>query len=178
LAAQMQIQTSMKISVFYLHLLLVLIAPTTYAQSALKRTKSNAAQTVSSPVDLNTASEKELDALPGVGPATAKKIIAGRPYASVADLSRAGVSKATIDKIAPIVAVGFAPPAPTARGGSGERFPQPRAGGAIDLNTASEKEMNTAAGRRPGDREKDYRWSALHFRCGPESRRSFEGNHR
>jgi DNA uptake protein ComE-like DNA-binding protein len=51
-------------------------------------------------LDLNRASEKDLEALPGVGPATAKKIIAGRPYTSVDDLARAGVPKSTIDKIA------------------------------------------------------------------------------
>ena len=51
-------------------------------------------------LDLNRASEKDLEALPGVGPATAQKIIAGRPYTSVDDLARAGVPKSTIDKIA------------------------------------------------------------------------------
>ena len=60
-------------------------------------------------VDINNATQKELEDLPGVGAATAKKIIAGRPYASVDDLAKAGVPKTTIAKIAPLVAVGAAP---------------------------------------------------------------------
>lgn len=64
-------------------------------------------------VNINTASEADLEALPGVGPATAKKIIAGRPYAAVADLAKAGVPKNTIAKITPMVTVG-ASSAPTA----------------------------------------------------------------
>lgn len=72
-------------------------------------------------VDLNTATEKELDTLPGVGPATAKKIIAGRPYSSVDDLKKAGVSAATIAKITPLITVSgegaaastYNPPPPT-----------------------------------------------------------------
>ena len=37
-------------------------------------------------ININSASEKELDTLPGIGPVTAQKIISGRPYASIEDL--------------------------------------------------------------------------------------------
>ncbi len=57
-------------------------------------------------INLNTASEKELDVLPGVGPATAKKIVSGRPYSSVDDLAKAGVPAKTIEKIRSMVTVG------------------------------------------------------------------------
>ena len=66
-------------------------------------------------VDLNNASEKELDALPGVGPATAKKIIEHRPYQSVDDLAKAGVTAKQIDGIRPMVMVGRASPNSTER---------------------------------------------------------------
>ena len=62
-------------------------------------------------VNINTATQAELEALPGIGPATAKKIIAGRPFASVADLSKAGVPAATLKKITPLVTAGASTPA-------------------------------------------------------------------
>jgi competence protein ComEA len=62
-------------------------------------------------VDLNKASEKELESLKGVGPATAKKIIENRPYKSVDELSKAGVSAKTIQDLKPFVTVGRAAPA-------------------------------------------------------------------
>ena len=46
-----------------------------------------------------------------MGSATAKKIIAGRPYASVDDLAKAGVGKSTIEKIRSQVTLGAAPAA-------------------------------------------------------------------
>jgi DNA uptake protein and related DNA-binding proteins len=70
-----------------------------------KSQRQPAASASASPVDLNTASEADLDKLPGVGPATAKKIIAGRPYASVNDLTRSGIPAKTIQNITPLITV-------------------------------------------------------------------------
>ena len=56
-------------------------------------------------VDLNTASAQELDTLKGVGPATAKKIIENRPYTSVNDLTKAGLSAKEIETLKPLVTV-------------------------------------------------------------------------
>ncbi len=68
------------------------------SESASDKSESSSNKTSGS-VDLNAASQSELEALPGVGAVTAKKIIAGRPYSSVDDLSKAGVSARTIEKI-------------------------------------------------------------------------------
>jgi DNA uptake protein ComE-like DNA-binding protein/methionine-rich copper-binding protein CopC len=52
------------------------------------------------PVDVNTATVDELDALPDIGPTRAASIVAGRPYKSVDDLLAKGlVSQATFDRI-------------------------------------------------------------------------------
>lgn len=51
-------------------------------------------------IDINTATEQELDTLPGVGPVLARRVIEGRPYGAVDDLLRvAGIGQATLDKL-------------------------------------------------------------------------------
>jgi len=127
------------------------------AEAAAAKTEKDAAK-----VDINSASLKDLEALPGVGPATAKKIVAGRPYASVADLSKAGVSASTIAKITPLVSVAAvpaataAPPETAARARTArpERKPAEPASSAVDLNTASEKELETLPGVGPATAKK------------------------
>jgi len=93
-------------------------------------------------VNLNTATEQQLEELPGVGAATAKKIIAGRPYKSVDDLAKAGVPQSEITKLTPLVTVGS-----TARTSGGTSTAKPdKAPAKVDLNSATESELQELPG--------------------------------
>lgn len=87
----------------------VMVGPAVPA-AAKTSSKSKKTATSATPVNLNTATDKELETLPGVGPATAKKIIAARPFTAVSDLSKAGLSQKTITKLTPLVTVGKSAP--------------------------------------------------------------------
>ncbi|OOV13765.1 ComEA family DNA-binding protein [Deinococcus sp. LM3] len=59
---------------------------------------------ISGRVNLNTATQEQLEALPKVGPSLAAKLIAGRPYRSLADLDRVkGVGPSTLKTLSPLV---------------------------------------------------------------------------
>jgi hypothetical protein len=102
----------------WLALFLLLALPATHVFAATKKDAAQPGKTApAKPVDLNNASQSELVAVPGIGTSTAKKIMAGRPYSSVDDLSKAGIPKTTLDKIRPNVTVSAvaSKPSPTAK---------------------------------------------------------------
>ena len=55
--------------------------------SNLKTQTSSNNQVTSSKININNASQAELEELPGIGPVTAKKIIDGRPYGRIEELA-------------------------------------------------------------------------------------------
>ena len=122
-------------------------------------------------VDLNSASVKELEALPGVGSATSKKIIANRPYKSADELSKAGLSPKAIETLKPLVTVGSTTPpkesvtkapAPTAPAKAAPATTAPSSvekspptatklapGQKVNINTASKEQLDALPGIGP-----------------------------
>jgi len=78
---------------------LVAASPTLFAADAAKPTDA-AKTTPAEKLDINSASEKELSALPGIGEARAKAIVKGRPYKGKDELaSKKVLPQAVYDKI-------------------------------------------------------------------------------
>lgn len=97
-------------------------------------------------LDPNTATLSELDGLPGVGPATAKRIVAARPLRDLSDLAkvvgqkRAAALAPRLTLRAPLALSGTAPPP--------GRVP-PSAAAPISLNRASAAELELLPGVGP-----------------------------
>jgi hypothetical protein len=130
-----EMMTMRKGFLWSLGLTLTLALPAFAGQAAAAK----AAQAKVAAVNLNTASESDLVALPGVGSSTARKIIAGRPYTSVADLAKAGVPKNTIEKIAPMVTVGtgVSPAVPAPKSTPARSAPAPAPAAPVTARTPS-----------------------------------------
>jgi competence protein ComEA len=60
-------------------------------------------------ININTASEEELQQLPRVGPATSARIVEARPYRRVSDLLRVrGIGPRTLDQLRSLITVASA----------------------------------------------------------------------
>jgi competence protein ComEA len=111
------------------------------------KTKANAAATK---LDLNKATAEEMvEALPGVGEATAAKIVAGRPYKAVEDLEKAGVPARTVEGLRGLVTFGPSDPPRPKTTAKTENAPEPRIArttGKVDLNTANAARLQELPG--------------------------------
>ena len=119
------------------------------------------AKDVKALVDLNTASQKDLEGLKGVGSATATKIIQNRPYKSVDELSKAGISAKKIEVLKPFVTAGPAgapQPAkavtkhlqvPTNTLNAAKAAQKKAPAGIVDLNSADKKTLESLPGVGP-----------------------------
>ena len=123
-------------------------AQTTAAPKVQPPAKTAAKSRAAAKLDLNKATAEELsETLPGVGEVTARKIVAGRPYAAVDDLAKAGIPARTIEAIRPLVTVTPAPPRGTTKATTIRHAPA--AAKKVNLNTASADQLETLPGIGP-----------------------------
>jgi DNA uptake protein ComE-like DNA-binding protein len=78
------------------------------AASPAPITTSGAKKLPATPIDLDTANQQQIESLPRIGPAFAKRIVANRdslgPFGSIEGLKRVkGMGKATLAQLAPLV---------------------------------------------------------------------------
>jgi competence protein ComEA len=104
-------------------------------------------------VDVNAASQSELETLPGIGPSKANAIIDFRstngPFKNLDDLDRVpGIGPATLSNIGPLVSFsGEVSAAPT--GSSSSSSSASSSGSPIDVNSASQARLEDLPGIGP-----------------------------
>lgn len=101
-------------------------------------------------LDINKASAAELEGLPGIGPALAKKIVAGRPYKSINDLSKTGISTNELHKIDSLITVGSASASAPSKAAASAKEEKPihrtLKPALVDLNKATANELEALPG--------------------------------
>lgn len=95
------------------------------------------------PLDLNTATAAQLAAVKGLTPDIAAKILAVRPFRSLDELAKAGLSKAQIDAVRPYLTIG----AKSRRKGRWRKAAYRLAPGEkVNVNTAERKVLEALPG--------------------------------
>lgn len=114
----------------------------------------SASPSVWAAVDVNAASASELETLPGIGPSKANAIIEYRstngPFKNLDDLDRVpGIGPATLTNIGPLVSFsGQVSAAPTG-GTQASSASSGSSGGRVNVNTASQAEIENLPGIGP-----------------------------
>ena len=128
--------------------------------------------TLGLPLDLNRATAEDLDAIPGIGPALAQRIVDYRqahgPFKKIEDLMEvSGIGPENLQKLKPYLGLGspeaMAPPDWEAAMTAGKSLSgtksglQPQTPGrVIDPNLASQARPGNPAGHRSGPGPKDH----------------------
>ena len=90
---------------------LVVVSATAFAQAQPRKASTKATATATSPINLNTATAAQLETLPGIGPASAKRIVEYRDkngaFKKIEELMNVkGIGEKSFLKLKPLITVG------------------------------------------------------------------------
>jgi competence ComEA-like helix-hairpin-helix protein len=134
----------------------------TVSRLAAERRRASEPLRAGERIDVNTAPAVELERLPRVGPALAARIVAHRQangaFRTLGDLDAvSGIGPALLESLAPHVALAPGPARSTGGGVAGAR-----GGPRLDLNRASETELQALPGIGPALAARIVQWRREH----------------